>query len=197
MTLVIICISKHIIISILTNWFSPGKHWTPHLLEKGQYPANGRIKRVFNYSFKFNDIDKILKIWIEISPKVFNCSSKLNIIARTLPMTFNLGLMGSWFNQLYCDIIGRQWNLNTNYKDYLITAICQNIELWLNWILLFWNNLFEIWSQLRSSPEVSTVQLSKLTLSRLQDHWVEGWAGCSTWIYEGPWKYQINKKISD
>ena len=135
MTLVIICISKHIIISILTNWFSPGKHWTPHLLEKGQYPANGRIKRVFNYSFKFNDIAKILKIWIEISSKVFNCSSKLNIIARTLPMTFNLGLMGSWFNQLYCDIIGRQWNLNTNYKDYLITAmICQNIELWLNWI---------------------------------------------------------------
>ena len=92
------------------HWFSPGKHWTPHLLEKGQYPANGRIKKVSNYSFKFNDIAKIRKIWIEIPPKVFNCSSKLNIIARTLSMTFNLGLMG--LDSTNCiAIIGLQYKL--------------------------------------------------------------------------------------
>ena len=108
------------------------------------------------------------------------------IIARTLPMTdFQLGFAEVLIQPMVLLLLG----FNTNYKDYLITAMkCQNIELQLNWILLFWNNLFEIWSQLRSA------EVSKLTLSRLQDHWVEGWAGCSTWIYEGPWKYQINKK---
>ena len=48
---------------------------------------------------------------------------------------------------------------NTNYKDYLITAMkCQNIELQLNWILLFWNNLFEI-----SSLEVVSCQPDDLS----------------------------------